>query len=286
MKRLEHSCEALFSALTGMAAHFPQVSFERLNEHIGSSAGLRFEPQTPTLLADGMHYEDRIARRGVIATREANTHDLFNALIWIEHTAIKRAMNARQVDDIARVGPKRRTRGQCALTHFDEAGAIAWIADSSLLEAWDAHDWPRFFSRDRGGWGSRVAVTVIGHALFDYAWTHREPPVAKALAVRVDASTLGDRARGSVVRSWPSAEHAIARQIAAAKALNDPQELRPLPLAGLPGWHAHADSPRFFLDTPCFRPLRAGRRYPAPLRLSQADDEPALKHSFDVATTR
>jgi hypothetical protein len=286
MKRLEHPCEALLSALTGVDAHFPQISFERLNDCIGRSSELRFEPQTPALLADGLHYEERIAHLGIIATRAANTHDLFNALVWIEHTAIKRAMNVRQVADIARVGPKRRTRGQCALTHFDEAGAIVWIADSSLLEAWDAHDWPRFFLRDRDAWGSRIAITVIGHALFDYAWTHREPPVAKALAVHVDASALADRADGAVVRSWPLPEQAVARRIAKAEILDDPQELRPLPLAGVPGWHADADSPRFFSDTPCFRPLREGRRYPAPLLLSQADDKPTLKHSFEVATIR
>ena len=42
----------------------------------------RFEAQTPTLLADGLHYEQRIAERRVIATREGNWHDLFNAMIW------------------------------------------------------------------------------------------------------------------------------------------------------------------------------------------------------------
>ena len=55
----------------------------------------RLVSQTPDLLADGLHYEQRIAERDQIATREANWHDLFNALIWIRHPAIKRAMNVR-----------------------------------------------------------------------------------------------------------------------------------------------------------------------------------------------
>src|SRR5262245_44443235 len=43
----------------------------------------RFAAQSPDLLADGLHYEQRIAERGEIATRERNWHDLLNALIWI-----------------------------------------------------------------------------------------------------------------------------------------------------------------------------------------------------------
>ncbi|HSJ40257.1 MAG TPA: DUF3025 domain-containing protein, partial [Xanthobacteraceae bacterium] len=36
----------------------------------------RFVEQTPALLGDGLHYEQRIAERGEIATREGNWHDL------------------------------------------------------------------------------------------------------------------------------------------------------------------------------------------------------------------
>ena len=102
---------------------------------------VRFAAQTPLLVADGLHYEQRIAERGIIATRERNWHDLFNALVWLRHPQLKLALNARQVADIAEVGPKARTRGQCAMTHFDEAGAIVWCADPALIALWDAHDW-------------------------------------------------------------------------------------------------------------------------------------------------
>ena len=59
------------------------------------------------------------------------------------------------------------------------------------------------------------------------------------------------------------AERRVADAIRRAELLADPQELRPLPLAGLPGWHADVTSD-FVASAPCFRPLRAGRRYPAP----------------------
>jgi len=244
---------------------------------------LRFVAQTPQLLADGLHYEERIARRGLIATREGSTHDRFNALIWLRHTDLKRAMNARQVADIARVGPKQRTRGQCALTHFDEAGAIVWLDGDEWLEAWDAHDWPRLFARHRDAWGERIAVTVIGHALLDYALMHDELPVAKAVAVIADRDAIAARSRAAHIVSWPSAEEELARAIGSGRCLADPQDLRPLPLAGVPGWHVGQSAEDFYATTPCFRPLRPGRRYPKPLSFVSAGNAGTRENASDQA---
>ncbi len=46
--------------------------------------------------------------------------------------------------------------------------------------------------------------------------------------------------------------------------MTDPLQLRPLPLAGIPGWHDVQDS-AFYRNADYFRPLRAGRAYPPPL---------------------
>jgi hypothetical protein len=225
-----------------------------------------FRMQDARLLADGWHYESRIARLGVVATREHDVHDLFNAMVWLRHPQLKRALNARQVDDIGVVGAKHRTRAQHALTHFDEAGAIAWLADDELLDAWDAHDWTRLF-RDEAAWGSRIALTVPGHALLEHVWNGHVLPTAKVLVVRVCATTLAAHCQGgAVLARWPAAEEMLAAEIRASRVLVDPQELRPLPLAGIPGWHPGQADPAFHRVMPCFRPLRPGRRYPVPLR--------------------
>ncbi|MGH8172951.1 MAG: DUF3025 domain-containing protein [Rhodanobacteraceae bacterium] len=251
--------------LSGGADVFPCI--DDLNRMLASerrSGALRFAAQTPDLLADGLHYEERIARHGIIATRENTPHDAFNALIWLRHTELKRAMNARQVADIARVGSKERTRGQCALTHFDEAGAIVWIAARDALTAWDAHDWPALFRVHADEWGRRIAVTIVGHALYEYALMHKTLPVAKALVVAVDADDITARCTdGASIASWPEAERAVAEEIAAGRLLADPQELRPLPFAGIPAWQSAVPTDEFYRTTPCFRPLRAGRRYPS-----------------------
>jgi hypothetical protein len=242
---------------------------ERLRRATVAADGIarpQFRAQDAQLLGDGLHYETRIAEHGVLATREHNAHDLFNALIWLRHPRLKQALNARQVADIAGVGPKQRTRGQCALTHFDEAGAIVWLADADSLRAWDAHDWPSLFGARRAHWGRSIAVTVFGHALLEHVWSGHDLPVAKALAVRLGATAFASLQvqAGALVACWPPAETAVAAAIADARLLADPQELRPLPLAGIPGWHADSARPEFLREAPCFRPLRPGRRYPAP----------------------
>lgn len=280
--------QPLFAGIAEYAEHF-SAPIERLNDLLSarSDAGnLRFVAQTAELLADGLHYEERIARSGLIASREGNTHDGFNALMWLDHPQLKRAMNSRQVADIARVGPKQRTRGQCALTHFDEAGAIVWLSGPDLANTWDAHDWRGFYQAHREAWGVRIAMTVIGHALFDHVLDHGELPVAKALAVHVDPADIAKRSSGALIGSWPDAERMLAQAIATGRLLTDPQELRPLPLAGIPGWHQGEQSDVFYATAPYFRPLRPGRRYPAPLRLATHGADGALDDAILPAAIR
>jgi hypothetical protein len=226
----------------------------------------RFVGQTPALLADGLHYERRIAARGEIATREGNWHDLLNALVWLRYPALKTALNARQVAEIAVAGPKQRTRAQCALTHFDEAGVVVLLRDPVLLALWDAHDWHGLFWREREAWGDgRIAAHVFGHALLEHALKPGQLLVGKALVVMMqrNGNAVGDSNDSSVAAGWPIAE--LAAAIRRGDLLNDPQELRPLPLSGIPGWHPDNTDETFCSDAPCFCPLRSGRRYPAPL---------------------
>ena len=215
----------------------------------------RFVAQTPDLLADGKHYEQRIFERSEIATRERNWHDLLNALVWLRFPEIKRALNARQVAEIAKAGPKQRTRAQCALTHFDEGGVVVIVRDATLLTLWDAHDWHGLFWRERDAWlDGRIDAVVFGHALFEHALEPTQLLVGKCVATMPESGNV------------ENATQAVAVAIAWGEILNDPQELRPLPLSGIPGWHADNEGEDFYRTAACFRPLRAGRCYPKPLQ--------------------
>lgn len=227
-------------------------SIEMLNQYWPDGASRRFVAQTPALLADGLHYEQRIAERGQIATREGNWHDLLNALVWLRHADVKQALNQRQMDEIARMGTKQRSRAQYAMTHFDEGGAIVVVSDSSLLELWDAHDWHGLFWRRRQAWqDGTIRLELFGHALLELALCPAKLLVAKAVVFQRDAR---------VVPLGP-----CATAIRAGQLLHDPLELRPLPLSGLPGWRADNAEETFHLSTPCYQARRAGRVYPAAL---------------------
>ncbi len=233
----------------------------------------RFVAQSPALLTDGLHYEQRIAERAEIATRERNWHDLLNALIWLRFPQLKGALNSRQVEQIAIAGPKSRTRAQCALTLFDEAGVVVTLRDSALLALWDAHDWHGLFWRERNAWSDgRIEVTVFGHALLEHALKPRQLLVGKALVVMLaPTGNIEDIAAPPGETRSVAAIAALAQAITSGALLTDPQELRPLPLSGIPGWHADNTSEIFYLSAPCFCPLRAGRRYPPPFSSRRAD---------------
>ncbi|WP_313643247.1 DUF3025 domain-containing protein [Stenotrophomonas sp.] len=211
--------------------------------------GKCFVTQDDALLDDGLHYEQRIAQ-GRIATRAQNWHDLFNALVWARHPAIKRALNAQQCWHIAVMGPSQRNRAQAALTQFDETGVIVRLRDAGLLAAWDRHDWSSLFNTTAWQRGDIAVSAVIGHALLEQALLPGRLQVGKAVVV------LAEEDARSVT--------AVAGAIAHGIVLDDPSELRPLPLAGIPGWHAAQDA-TFFQQRDYFRPLRDGRCYPPPL---------------------
>jgi hypothetical protein len=261
-----------FDALLRGEAWPDVADLQALAERAGQA--FRFVEQTPRLLADGRHYEQRIAECGAIATRARNWHDLLNALVWLRFAPLKAALNARQVAQIGVAGPGQRTRAQCALTLFDETGVIVRLRDARLLAMWDAHDWHGLFWNERGAWlDGRIGVVVFGHALLEHALNAGQLLVGKAL-VLLDAapSVATERDRDGVVAT-------IAAAIRAGELCNDPQDLRPLPLSGIPGWHAGNASEAFYREAACFRPLRAGRTYPAPYTPRAATDQTSASAS-------
>ena len=102
----------------------------------------------------------------------------------------------------------------------------------------------------------------IGHALLEHALEPERLLCGKALvAVAERPAAMLDAV---LVQ--------IADAIACGELLRDPQELRPAPLMGLPGWHRRADEPAFLREAECFQPLRAGRVYPPPVVIRDCRD--------------
>jgi len=232
---------------------------DRLQPMVHCRTGKPLSLRAQETLTGNEHFELRIHRQGVIPTRSNNWHDLLNALAWKKFPAIKSALNARQAETVARIGAERRTRAQDAMTQFDEAGAVVILRDRRLLALWDAHDWTELFLEQREAWSDgRISLTIFGHALLEHALQPQILLVAKALVFLSDAVPAPEE---KVI------DDRVAAAIVEQGCLVDPQQLRPLPLSGIPGWHRAVQDRRFYAETECFRPLRAGRVYPSPLPL-------------------
>ncbi|EMF61602.1 DUF3025 domain-containing protein [Stenotrophomonas maltophilia] len=211
--------------------------------------GKHLVEQDAALLADGLHYEARIAQ-GRIATRADNWHDLFNALVWARYPQLKQVLNVQQCRHIASMPPGQRNRAQAALTQFDETGVIVRVRDEDVLAAWDVHDWPALFESARWQSGDIAIAAIFGHALMEQALLPGRLLVGKCVVVHGEVDD--------------ACVDAVASGIVEGRAVTDPLQLRPLPLAGIPGWHQGQDA-AFYADAAYFRPLRAGRQYPPPL---------------------
>ncbi|MDH4382347.1 MAG: DUF3025 domain-containing protein [Gammaproteobacteria bacterium] len=263
--RLNHPIFAPFAAYRPLLEGPQWPALEALSHywasplHRFSALPLRFVAQTPALTADGLHYEERIYTRGEIATRLENWHDLFNALMWFERLDLKCAVNAAYIQEFAAPAEGARTRRQAALTHFDEGGAIVVLRTGASLPLWDSHDWTALFSP--ACWADCHSIVVFGHALLEQCLMPNALPVAKCLVALLESG----QDAGEVVS-------AMAQEIAEGRLLRDPKDLRPLPLVGMPGWHDAGNDPAFFANTPCFRPLRAGRCYPPPWPQPRGED--------------
>lgn len=223
-----------------------------LNGRLPDGCGYRFCAQSAELLTDNLHYEQRIAESGLIATREGNWHDLLNALVWLRYPELKLALNRRQMDEITRMGTKQRSRAQYALTQFDEGGVIVLLRDRALQDLWDGHDWYRLFWNRRDAWSDgSVEIALFGHALLEQALAPSQLLVGKALLFQAGGNVDIEQAFAT-----------CASAVNTGRLLRDPQELRPLPLAGIPGWHPENANESFHRTTACYQPRRQERRYP------------------------
>jgi hypothetical protein len=222
---------------------------------------VRFTAEAP---AEGMAYEARIHRDGLVHTRagEGGWHDLFNALIWLAWPRTKAALNALQADEIARHGVGGRRGGlRDAATLFDENGVLVTMPPGAWCDAWSRHDWPALFVSGRARWLSAPPL-ILGHALLDklrapykavcgHAW------LLEVGAMSAEAIDAPGAPSGPEVPLAPDRLAALDARLAAALSAGAlaSGRFRPLPVLGVPGWWPANQDPVFYDDAAVFRPL-------------------------------
>lgn len=117
-------------------------------------------------------YDVLIDRDGTIPTREANWHDLLNAVVWASFPRAKSRVSARQrrlhaLRDAAATRSHSRDRRQDALALLDEGGVLALCArpaHRALCEALAAGP-DALWSLEASG---EARVLIFGHAVYEH----------------------------------------------------------------------------------------------------------------------
>ena len=199
-------------------------------------------------------YEARIFSHGEVQVREANWHDLFNALVWLTFPRAKAALNARHYQALQQQG-RGRNRGplQDALTLFDEGGVIVAACDARLLELVQAFQWKELFWCERPQVARRMRFLLFGHALYEKALAPFSGITGRAVLLEVQPELLA----APIGAQIDELDRMVAQQLLDPRCLRSTRDLAPLPILGVPGWCVENDNAAYYDDSTYFR---AGRR--------------------------
>lgn len=195
------------------------------------------------------HYELRIHDEGVVPLREANWHDLFNALVWLAFPQTKAALNRAHACELRGISAMVRNRRRDALTLFDESGVLVLSRSPAMLDLIRTFGWKQVFWQARETLLLTTRFVVFGHALYAKALSPYVGMTGHALLLAVSDDT--DLAPAPLM-----AQADVLAAAAIDARMTQPHDLSPLPVLGVPGWweaNAHA---AFYDNIAYFRPGR------------------------------
>ena len=199
---------------------------------------LQFIRQDESLAFKNLGYEQRIYLHGLIATRNNNWHDFFNALVWLSFPKIKTTLNAIHYEEQSQQKNSLRSARRDLLTLFDECGVIIQ-ADESIHQLIKEHRWLELFITHKTSWeNGDIKMTTFGHAMYEKYMFPYIGMTAKALLIP---------------REDIKCDNLISAKIALDELLVNKGELFPLPVLGIPGWYKTQDE-NFYANQKYFRP--------------------------------
>lgn len=199
---------------------------------------------------DSRYYEQIIFEDKCVPTRACNWHDFYNACIWRLFPNTKRALNQIHMDEISQFGLTPRTPRRDRVTHFDECGMILAYSNSMVAEALSAHQWKEAFITHRMAWGKSVGAYVFGHANYEMMMHPHVGLTGKWLGVEVEDS-FWDL---PLIEQYQCLDAGVLDYAQGPDSFTRKQDLKPLPLLGIPGWWAENELPEFYDNTQYFRP--------------------------------
>jgi hypothetical protein len=250
--------QGIFSSL---AAHFPLAQCEDfpdaalLTQWLAERTSLKSWSfvDSSALDQDGRYYEDFIFQTQQIPLRANNWHDLFGALIWCLFPNTKQRMNQLHMDQIRQFGSKERSMVRHKLTLLDECGVLLCVKPSQryLLDLLRNHQWTDAFFQHKNQW-AELKPLIFGHANYEMATRPFIGLTAKLWCIEVPEQGL----TWADTEGYDFVDNLLAAQLVQPELLLDNQQLSPLPLLGVPGWHQQVQDLAFYADSSYFRPKR------------------------------
>ena len=219
---------------------------------VQSGKPLRFVAQQRGKLPLEAQYEPRCYLHGEVQTREANWHDLFNALVWLTFPKAKAAVNARHYRALVEspegvAGTRGRRRDM--LTLLDESGVIVVYTDVELRRLLLEFQWKELFWRRREQVNAAMEFHLFGHGLYEKAMQPYIGMTGQGLLLKVAADFFS----WSLASKLAHLDDALAQYLNAPGEGMSPGELTPVPLLGIPGWWDGNTHPEFYDDRSYFR---------------------------------
>lgn len=194
-------------------------------------------------------YESRIYLAGELQTRLENWHDFFNAMCWLQFPKIKSALNALHF-----AASKTRTVGtnrsplENALTLFDECGAVIVTDDDSLLEIIRQHEWQALFLDNQKLFGNHIQCYVVGHAMHEKALAPYIGMTTQSVLLKQDS----DFFQKTYLEQLEAIDQVVSGLWMNRK-IEQPKDLQPFPLLGVPGWWHEEQDEAFYANEGYFR---------------------------------
>jgi hypothetical protein len=245
---------ATFNEWPGLAEY--QQLLDTLPQPILTLAGqpLRIVPQDGKPHSFEEHYAPRIYLSGEIQTRLHNWHDFFQFLTWFIFPRTKAVINSIHI-------PKARTRIEAGvdlgkrspienmLSLFDEGGAVLISSDDSLLQLIRDFRWKELFWQRRDELADKLQCITFGHALYEKGLMPYLGMTANCILLKCDESLLTQPLPQQL--QWLDAE--LAEIFEGGEMLQQPRDLRPFPILGMPNWDSNNNQESYYENTHYFR---------------------------------
>jgi hypothetical protein len=214
-----------------------------------------------SLPQDTRYYEQVIFEDDIIPTRKNSWHDFFNGLIWFQFPLTKAYLNSLHISEINQHGLNPRTKVRNHLTHFDECGVVLFIRGSDLhsklQNAFEQQDWLTIFCELREQWHTSIVPMIFGHANLEMLLSPFIGLTAKVLLIKLNSECEKQI-------SWSNSESnqnlnfdfTLVNYLQSANVMYQQKPFFPLPLLGVPNWHAGEQNIDFYKNKAYFMPKR------------------------------